>query len=177
VHYKQKLESMGMMKTVDKSVGLAVASLTLIGAVVGLIFPPAGFAILVAASAIGVAYLVGRVTFPLFKSLGEKISNYFTKKSESNLDQQADEGLKNDLTESLDKEMHIELQFNDPKVIKEARRLEKTVAGDPLIHHSPSTKEEVSYATVVATADTTVGNEEEDKEQEGEGESTHPPIH
>jgi hypothetical protein len=91
-----KLKKMGLTAFMDKGVGIGLASVALTGAVLALFFPPVGIGLLVGSGALGLLYVVGRVTVPLvapyvksaFKSFKEK---YFSK---SDKDENKDENKK-----------------------------------------------------------------------------------
>lgn len=76
--YEKKKLKRGMGGLADKTVGVGLSALALIGLVTYLYFPPAGLGILLAGAAIGTLYIVARVTYPLIKNFAawirEKIS-------------------------------------------------------------------------------------------------------
>lgn len=134
---KQKLEKLGLAHALDKTMGVALACLALIGVVVSLVFPPVGLIILAVTASIGFTYLIGRVTYPLFKYLGEKLVNYFTKKEEP------EEIELDDLTHSA--KARAKYQADSHTLQQEVERLEKLVAEDPRIeeqHFSRATAQE-----------------------------------
>lgn len=138
---KQKIEKLGTMAVVDRTVGIAFASLAFIGAAVCIFIPPVGFGILAATASLALAYVVGRVTYPLLKSLGKKIVNAVTKKSEADEGDSESEGEKEDLSES-------EIETSDRKIHKDkhkleiiAERLKKTVEDYPIIPTTISSEE------------------------------------
>ncbi|KTD74945.1 hypothetical protein [Legionella waltersii] len=87
VEQQTKLKKMGLTAFMDKGVGIGLASVALTGAILSLFFPPVGIGLLVGSAALGLLYVVGRVTVPLvapyiksaFKSIKEK---YFSKSDE-----------------------------------------------------------------------------------------------
>ncbi|KTD53189.1 coiled-coil protein [Legionella santicrucis] len=87
---KKKLEKLGITAALDKTVGVGLAALALVGIVTSMIFPPVGIGILAATGSLGVTYFVARVTIPLMKSMVEKIINAVTKKPDSNPDSNHD---------------------------------------------------------------------------------------
>lgn len=83
LHVEQKIKEVGMLRVLDKSVSVTLASVSVIGLVVSLFFPPVGLWILAGAAIVGGTYLLGRLATPLFKLLGNAIMRQF-KSSESN---------------------------------------------------------------------------------------------
>lgn len=61
----QKQKHLSIPRLADKTVGVILASVTLVGLVLGAFFPPVGLSILVATSISSLAYLVGRVSFAI----------------------------------------------------------------------------------------------------------------
>nr|WP_242602957.1 hypothetical protein [Legionella tucsonensis] len=131
---KQKIEKLGTMAVIDRTVGIAFASLAFIGATVCIFLPPVGFGILAATASLALAYVIGRVTYPLLKSLGKKIVNAVTKKAESDAGDSDVQREKDDLTESEFETSAMRTQHDMPEIEKIAKRLEKTVADAPIIH-------------------------------------------
>lgn len=77
LHVEQKIQNLGAMRIVDKSIGIGLTCISIIGLVVTLFFPPVGLWILTGAAIAGGVYLVGRLSTPLFKSLGNWLVNKF----------------------------------------------------------------------------------------------------
>lgn len=138
---KQKIERLGTMAVIDRTVGIAFASFAFIGAAVCIFLPPVGFGILAATASLALAYVIGRVTYPLLKSLGKKIVNAVTKKPESDEGDSDAEGEKDDLTESEFETSVMRAQHDMPEIEKIAKRLEKTVADAPIIHTTIQSEE------------------------------------
>lgn len=154
VRCKQKLEKVNPTAAMDKTVGLAFATLGVIGAVVSLLVPPVGIGILAATASLAVTYTVARIAFPLMKALVGKIVDAVTKKSnvepEHKEDNELDIGVKATNSDGLDVDpeqsksdeltapyaQSIKTIFDNPKIKKEADRLEQEVDLPP-IHETP----------------------------------------
>ena len=80
---EKTLDGMGVSAFMDKGVAIVLGSLTVIGAVLSLFFPPVGVGILLASAAIGTLYLIGRIAVPVVapiivrqvKKMGEWFAN------------------------------------------------------------------------------------------------------
>lgn len=86
----QKFASLGLMQTIDRCVGVSMSTLTVVGFLIMFINPPLGAILLNIAVILSTAYLVGRVTAPLFMVFGKWVKNLMskpeTKDQESDLD-------------------------------------------------------------------------------------------
>ena len=71
-----KQHDVGPLKVLDRSVGVFVASVAIVGAIISLVFPPVGAFILGAAAVTGFGYFVGRVSYPVVK----KVFNWLKQK-------------------------------------------------------------------------------------------------
>ena len=60
-----KQHDLGPLKVLDRSVGVFLASVVIVGAVISLFLPPVGAFILGAAAVTGLGYFVGRVSYPI----------------------------------------------------------------------------------------------------------------
>ncbi|KTD42696.1 hypothetical protein [Legionella parisiensis] len=162
---KQKIEKLGAMAVVDRTVGIAFAALAFIGAVVCIFLPPVGFGILAATASLALAYVVGRVTYPLLKSLGKKVMHAFTRKPESDGDSESEgekEGLSESEIETSDRKVHHDMD----KIEIIAERLKKTVADYPII---PTTiQSEESLGSPPKTKKSEKKNEEDETLKENE---------
>ncbi len=145
-HCKQKLEKLGMTAVMDRTAGIAFASLALIGAVVSLLFPPAGIGILAAVASLAAVYVIGRVTYPLFKLLVNKIVHADTKKTESD-QEHPDEQKKDELAEDEFEDSGMRVKHDMDKIIKDAKRLEQIVADYPIIRSG--TPSEITTPTLI----------------------------
>ncbi len=98
---EKTLSGIGVTAFLDKGVGIALASLTVIGAVLSLFFPPVGVGILLASAAMGTLYLIGRIVVPIVapvivtqvKKLGEWLANAFENKKGNKLTHDLDSTL------------------------------------------------------------------------------------
>lgn len=131
---QQQLEKLGTKAVLDRTIGTLFACLTVIGAAVSIFLPPVGLFIIAASASLAIAYVIGRVAIPFFKSL-KKNKIYETSKLDE--DDSEGEGKKDELTET---ETETEFVTSDMRVIhdrdkimKAAKRLEKLVADDPII--------------------------------------------
>ncbi|MCW8409195.1 hypothetical protein OQJ13_09440 [Legionella sp. PATHC035] len=164
VRCEQKLEKLRTTAVWDKSAGVAFASLALIGAIVSLIAPPAGLGILAVAASLGIAYTVARLTFPLFKSLANKIVNYSTRKSEPTKQDNEEPAEKEALTESEFDSSAKRVKRDMPDIEKIAERLEHTVASEP-ITHSGTQPDQSAHALISETLFKPVSQKDEDDEE------------
>ncbi|HHF0526848.1 TPA: hypothetical protein ACTUT5_003505 [Legionella anisa] len=157
---KQKIEKLGTMAVVDRSVGIAFASLAFLGAAMCLFLPPVGFGLLAATASLAFAYVVARVTYPLLKSLGKKIMNAVTKKPHSDEGDRESEGEKEDLTESEFETSDMKVKPT-PEIEKIAKRLQETVADSPII---PTTIQPEESDQVSAPENTRLQKKKEEDE-------------
>ncbi|KTD43749.1 coiled-coil protein [Legionella longbeachae] len=84
LQYEAKLKKMGATAFMDKGVAIGLGLLALAGAVVVLFFPPAGLAMMGAALAGGISYMVGRAVFPYAKKLATYLRSKEKKKDQTN---------------------------------------------------------------------------------------------
>ncbi|MDI1353217.1 MAG: hypothetical protein PSV35_10710 [bacterium] len=77
LHLEQKIADASMMKLVDRSVATVLASLSVVGLVLSLFFPPVGFMLLAAVAITGGAYTLGRIFGPIITSFTERIISQF----------------------------------------------------------------------------------------------------
>ncbi|WP_454784907.1 hypothetical protein [Legionella sp. WA2024007413] len=126
---KGKLAKLGSQATWDKTAGVAFTSLALIGAIVSLVFPPAGFPIFAVAMSLAAIYIVGRITYPLFKFLAGKMVNSRNKMPEVTKKDSDDKEVEDDLLETSS----MKVQQDMDKIRKDAKRLEQIVADFPII--------------------------------------------
>ncbi|QMT58752.1 hypothetical protein [Legionella sp. PC997] len=126
---KGKLAKLGSLATWDKTAGVAFTSLALIGAIVSLVFPPAGFPIFAVAMSLAAIYIVGRITYPLFKFLAGKMVNSRNKTPEITKKDSDDKEVEDDLLETSS----MKVQQDMDKIRKDAKRLEQIVADFPII--------------------------------------------
>ncbi|CAM3031096.1 coiled-coil protein [Legionella steigerwaltii] len=160
VHCEQKLEKLGATAVLDKSAGIAFASLILIGAVASLIVPPVGVGIIAVTAALAVAYTVGRLIYPLLKFLANKIVNYVTRKSESDTEEGEALKEKDSLTESESESSAKKAKKDMPEV---AKRLENAIEDDP------KTKTEYSTQTFISGKRVSKKNKDDEEiEQDSE---------
>ncbi|KTD00613.1 hypothetical protein OQJ19_06585 [Fluoribacter gormanii] len=136
---KEKLAKLGTIATLDKTAGVAFTSLALIGAIVSLAFPPAGLPILAAAASLAAIYVVGRVTYPLFKFLAGKIVNIITRKTGPAKNDE-DKGAKDDLTDKDFETSSMKVKYDMAIIKKDAKRLEQLVADFPIIDTHPESE-------------------------------------
>lgn len=148
------------MAVVDRSVGIAFASLAFLGAAMCLFLPPVGFGLLAATASLAFAYVVARVTYPLLKSLGKKIMNEVTKKPHSDEGDRESEGEKEDLTESEFETSDMKVKPT-PEIEKIAKRLQETVADSPII---PTTIQPEESDQVSAPENTRLQKKKEEDE-------------
>lgn len=80
--YKEKLKELDTGKVVDKSVGILLSSIGVVGLVVSLFFPPIGLGILAASAVLGGSYLIGREATPWIQKIFTSIRASFAKKPE-----------------------------------------------------------------------------------------------
>lgn len=66
---QNKIKDTGMLQIADKSVGVILGALSVVGLVVAAFFPPVGIGIITGVVAAGGVYFVGRITLPLIVSL------------------------------------------------------------------------------------------------------------
>ncbi|KTC92122.1 hypothetical protein [Legionella cincinnatiensis] len=127
---KQKLEKLGTTAALDKTVGVGLAALALVGIVTSMIVPPVGIGILAATGSLGVTYFVARVTVPLMKFLVEKAINAVAKKPALNNEQPNSEGLKNVLSEkNVLTRSDISCMFENPSLKNAGKELAKKHKG------------------------------------------------
>ncbi|MCE0722175.1 MULTISPECIES: hypothetical protein [Legionella] len=168
---KQKIEKLGTMAVVDRAVGITFASIAFIGAAFCLFLPPVGFGILAATASLALAYVIGRVTYPLLKSLGKKIINAVTKKTESDEGDNDTEGEKDDLTESEFETSDRKVKQDMPGIKKIAERLKETVADEPIIRPTLQPKDSDQVSPSKST-----GLEKKKEEDELLKETERPPM-
>ncbi|WP_454781431.1 hypothetical protein [Legionella sp. WA2022007384] len=164
---KQKLAKLGTIATWDKSAGVAFASLALIGAIVSLVFPPAGFPILAAAASLAVVYVVGRVTYPLFKFLAGKIANLITRKPESAKKESEEKGVEDVLIETEFETSSMKVKHDMDKIKKDAKRLEQIVADFPIIE-TPKRPEATAQAPSLKITGAKKKNSDEELQEDDE---------
>jgi hypothetical protein len=107
LHIEQKIARVGMMRVFDKSIGVGLTSLSIIGLVVTLFFPPLGGWILAGAAIAGGVYLTGRLLTPVVKHLGNWLMNHF-KSSKESPESESKEDLEHDNTLNEQKEAVME---------------------------------------------------------------------
>ncbi|MBL7481793.1 hypothetical protein [Legionella bononiensis] len=107
LHLEQKIDRVGMMRVFDKSIGVGLTSLSIIGLVVTLFFPPVGGWILAGAAIAGGVYLTGRLLTPVVKHFGNWLMNQFTSSKES-VEPESKEDLAHDNTLNEQKEAVME---------------------------------------------------------------------
>jgi hypothetical protein len=121
LHLEQEIKRVGMMRVIDKTIGVGLTSLTIIGLVVTLFFPPVGLWMLAGVAIAGGAYLLGRLATPLLLSLGSWVINKFKTdvNSDSSVgsDQLVDEPV---LDEQQSAVKNTTLEGNKPLLAKEA---------------------------------------------------------
>ncbi|STY28034.1 coiled-coil protein [Legionella wadsworthii] len=69
----KKIKKTGFLPLLDKSVGLSLSILGMVGLIVSLYFPMAGLGIITAVSVISLLYLIARFALPLIQSVGKWI--------------------------------------------------------------------------------------------------------
>ena len=147
LHIEQKLQQVGMIKVLDKSIGVGLAALTIMGLVVTLFFPPVGAGILTGVAIAGGVYLAARITAPLFKSFGNWLIRQF--KTSSGMSA-TNEGLMNDNnlidTKEIQKNSSLELETDSSK--------DKTMSKAIVLAESETTVESRPHES---TADVLVG--------------------
>lgn len=74
---EQKKQSIKTTQVMDRSIGILLAALSIIGLVLALYFPPIGLGILAGVAIAGGAYVVARITFPLVKMMINWITGKF----------------------------------------------------------------------------------------------------
>ncbi|PWY56544.1 hypothetical protein DGG96_05310 [Legionella qingyii] len=164
---KEKLAKLGTIATLDKTAGVAFTSLALIGAIVSLVFPPAGLPIIAAAASLAAIYVIGRVTYPIFKFLAEKIVNASTPKTEF-AKKDEDQGAKDDLTEN---EIEIETSASKvkrdmDKIMEDAERLKKIVAKFPITNTHAESEVTIPAPTLKTTSAKKKKSDEELQEED-----------
>ncbi|RUR16981.1 hypothetical protein ELY21_12060 [Legionella sp. km535] len=115
LHIEQKIARVGMMRVLDKSIGIGLTSLSIIGLVVTLFVPPVGGWILAGAAIAGGVYLFARLMTPVFKFLGNWLMNQF-KPTEEPVQNESKEHLANDhqLEDSHKAVLENISEFNNP---------------------------------------------------------------
>ncbi|KTD34745.1 coiled-coil protein [Legionella moravica] len=115
LHIEQKIARVGMMRVLDKSIGIGLTSLSIIGLVVTLFVPPVGGWILAGAAIAGGVYLFARLMTPVFKFLGNWLINQF-KPTEEPVQNESKEHLENDhqLEDSHKAVLENILESNNP---------------------------------------------------------------
>ena len=103
LHLEQKIARVGMMRVFDKSIGVGLTSLSIIGLVITLFFPPVGGWILAGAAIAGGVYLTGRLLTPVVKHFGNWLMNKFTSSKEP-VETESKEDLAHDNTLNEQKE-------------------------------------------------------------------------
>lgn len=73
----KKIKNAGLVQVMDRSVGLSLCTMGMIGLIVSLYFPVVGLGILTAVSAISLAYLIIRLAVPLLQLLAGWIMSKF----------------------------------------------------------------------------------------------------
>lgn len=68
-HLGQEIKQVGLMKIIDRGLGVGLAALSLVGLVVAVFNPPVGLGIIAGSAVFGTSYLVVRVATPLLVSL------------------------------------------------------------------------------------------------------------
>lgn len=80
---EEKIKELGIVHIVDKGLGVSLASLAIVGLATSLFFPHVGVAILIAVSAVSLAYLAVRITAPIARALGNWLINKFRNAAET----------------------------------------------------------------------------------------------
>jgi gas vesicle protein len=117
INFERKLEKKGAGALLDKTIGVALSSVALIGITLSLFFPPIGLGILVGAAGAGLLYLVGRVTAPLIAPLFSKMAAWFKPAVEESktVDESADRlelSQENDMVHESTTNVMLELEAN-----------------------------------------------------------------
>lgn len=110
-HVDQKIKQMGTMHVLDKSLGVIFGTLSAIGLVVSLFFPPIGLGIIGVVALTSTAYLAAR----LVTTFGKFCWNWITNKKASQATEGASAGLENVNQESLQKGASLDLDASAHK--------------------------------------------------------------
>ncbi|HRD70736.1 MAG TPA: hypothetical protein PK657_11380 [Legionella sp.] len=182
----QKIKTSGTLKVVDKSIALVLASLSTVGLVLTLFFPPIGFAMLSGVGLAGCIYFVGRVVLPLLKSLANALMIKIKGKSLS-----SDESTPNTVNTTPDLNSDNDaLAATDIHLHESTTDVLVGLIGREQLKHDPAKytavlaeldAENVSIPQSYPTLTPTSSSEPEDDEQEGETEgekgSERPELH
>ncbi|KTC91589.1 hypothetical protein [Fluoribacter dumoffii] len=167
---KEKLESLSTAAILDKSVGTAFATLALIGVIVSFIAPPVGIGILAAAASLAVAYTVGRLSYPLFKMLANKITNP-SPKPQPGKEEREEDGDQDALIETEIETSAKKVKKDMSEIKKVANQLLETVEDYPVIPQANKTEQITPHLVPEVTVIKAQPNVGEVKEEEDEGES------
>lgn len=112
----QKINQVGMLKVLDKSIGVGLAGLTIIGLVLTLFVPQVGLGLLLGVAVVGGIYFAARLTIPLFQTFGGWLVSKFKQSADL-----ADEQTENDntLTESKEQDSDLKVSSEEAPAEKE----------------------------------------------------------
>jgi hypothetical protein len=120
---EQKVKKNNTTAVMDKGIGIVISTIAVAGFALSLFFPPLGIALITGAAISGLAYLIGRTTFPTIKNW---VSNLFapknTKTPVNPLHEQAELAPSNQLQSELSNTLDVSLknpqkldgQLNEP---------------------------------------------------------------